>query len=389
NILHFFYWIILACSDWMDDFNSVVLYVGVFSASVLTLLFSQYFWKINIVYYRFYIVISLLIPSIFVGLRYKVGTDYETYVIIYNKVNQLTYIEFLNTNNYEVGFFTLEKLSHWVGDVQFLFFLSSFLTLLFLYFALKQYIGKLSITLGYILYIFTVFPDSLNAVRQQLAIAIIVFSLKYIIEKKLIKFIIYVFLASTFHITAIIVIPFYFLFHYSGQEIDRKDKYKIVLRVLFLISIVIFIASYGYFLDLTAKLSGVERFSEYSNESGTGNNREIILNFFILLIMLFMRRSLIIFDGRNKLYIYFLIVGFLLSLSSIWNPIVSRMASYFDIALIFLIPSLVASLETSLSKYIGSLLVCMYSIFYFILVYYTLGFSEIIPYRSEERRVGK
>ncbi|HLQ96194.1 MAG TPA: EpsG family protein [Pseudogracilibacillus sp.] len=364
----------------MDDFNSVVLYIGVFSASVLTLLFSQYFWKINIVYYRFYIVISLLIPSIFVGLRYKVGTDYETYVIIYNKVNQLTYIEFLNTNNYEVGFFTLEKLSHWVGDVQFLFFLSSFLTLLFLYFALKQYIGKLSITLGYILYIFTVFPDSLNAVRQQLAIAIIVFSLKYIFEKKLIKFIIYVFLASTFHITAIIVIPFYFLFHYSGQEIDRKDKYKIVLRVLFLISIVIFIASYGYFLDLTAKLSGVERFSEYSNESGTGNNREIILNFFILLIMLFMRRSLIIFDGRNKLYIYFLIVGFLLSLSSIWNPIVSRMASYFDIALIFLIPSLVASLETSLSKYIGSLLVCMYSIFYFILVYYTLGFSEIIPY---------
>src|SRR5699024_6886954 len=364
----------------MNDFNSIILYINVFIISVFFLLFSKLFLNKSILYNRFYVFICLLIPSILAGLRYKVGTDYEAYVLIYNKVNGLSYLEFLQTNNYEIGFFTLEKIAMWTGDVKILFFLSSFITLFFIYLALKQHINIFPITLGYMLYIFTIFPDSLNAVRQQLAIAIVVYSLKYIFDKKLYKFLLFTLLASTFHITALIVLPFYFLFHYSKNRLDTKDKYKTFLRGIMLLCITLFIVSYGYFLDLIVTLSSIDRFGEYSQEIGTGNNRVVVLGFFILLFILSMKNRLIHIDHRNKLYIYFLIVGFILSLASIWNPIISRMASYFDISLIFLVPAIVANLETRLGRYLGGLLVCFYSITYFVFVYYILGHSEIIPY---------
>src|SRR5699024_8800133 len=131
----------------MNDFNSIILYINVFIISVFFLLFFKLFFNKSILYNRFYVFIfffifflfflifyklflnksilynrfyvfiCLLIPSILAGLRYKVGTDYEAYVLIYNKVNGLSYLEFLQTNNYEIGFFTLEKIAMWTGDV--------------------------------------------------------------------------------------------------------------------------------------------------------------------------------------------------------------------------------------------------------------------------------
>src|SRR5699024_12644470 len=111
------------------------------------------------------------------------------------------------------------------------------------------------IYLGFMLYIVGKFPDLLYAGRQQLAIAIVVYSLKYIFDNKLYKFLLFTLLASTFHIIAFIVLPFYFLFHYSKNRLDTKDKYKTFLRGIMLLCITLFIVSYGYFLDLIVTLS--------------------------------------------------------------------------------------------------------------------------------------
>src|SRR5699024_8295814 len=121
----------------MNDFNSIILYINVFIISVFFLLFSKLFLNKSILYNRFYVFICLLIPSILAGLRYKVGTDYEAYVLIYNKVNGLSYLEFLQTNTYEIGFFTLEKIAMWTGDVKISFFLSSFSSLFVICLPLK------------------------------------------------------------------------------------------------------------------------------------------------------------------------------------------------------------------------------------------------------------
>src|SRR5699024_12492463 len=140
---------------------------------VFFLLFFILYLNKSILYNRFYVFICLLIPSILAGLRYKVGTDYEAYVLIYNKVNGLSYLEFLQTNNYEIGFFTLEKIAMWTGYVKILFLLSSFITLFFIYLDLMQHIIIFIITLGDMLYIFTILSDFLNAVRHNLLILIV------------------------------------------------------------------------------------------------------------------------------------------------------------------------------------------------------------------------
>src|SRR5699024_12523661 len=115
----------------------------------------------------------------------------------------------------------------------------------------------------------------------------------------------FIFFIIIFLINALIVLSFYFLFHYSKNRPDTKDKYETFLRGIMLLFITLFIVSYVYFLDLIVTLSSIDRFEEYSPEIVTGNNREVVLGFFILLFILSMKNRLIHIDHRNKLYIYF------------------------------------------------------------------------------------
>jgi len=79
---------------------------------------------------------------------------------------------------------------------------------------------------------FCLFYQAFNQSRQILALSIILYSYKYIVERNLLKYVLLILFASIFHNTALIFIPIYFLRYI-------KLNWKTILLYLFLAGVIL------------------------------------------------------------------------------------------------------------------------------------------------------
>lgn len=364
----------------MNDINSLIFYIILFGIACLFMYFSQSLKIKKNKSYLFFLVISFLIPLVVSGLRFDVGTDYFNYIRGYDLTKNMSIHDLIESNNIEFGFFFIRKISSWFNNYQLMFWISTFITLLFFYLALFKHKDKLSISLGLMIYLFVFFPSSLNIVRQHIALAIITYSYRYIFERDLKKFSFFCLIASSFHITALIVLPFYFIFSSENNLVSFDTKKKAFFRFLIIIISVIFVFNFTSFIKTLSEIDSFEKFGRYAIESNRGVNREIFLKGLILFIVLILRKKLIKYDSRNKLYIYFLIIDLIITFVGFSNPFVKRIGLYFGITEVFLLPSIVKIASNKMEKYVIRWGIILYSIVFFILAFYLLKQSNIIPY---------
>ena len=112
---------------------------------------------------------------------------------------------------FEIGYVLLVKaISLLTNNPNYMFVIISFITLfgicvfVYKYSSIKWMSILLFISLGF-------YYTSFNMIRQFIAIAIVMLSYKYLIEKNFLKFFMIVLCASLFHMSALIFIPFYFI----------------------------------------------------------------------------------------------------------------------------------------------------------------------------------
>ena len=163
--------------------------------------------------------VTIFICALVLGLRYNVGVDYASYKIIY---------ENLSIDRLEIGYQFLCIVFNSLGfPFPVLTTFIAFLQLYLFYIGLKDYKSLLPwIFFFYFttLYIFV----SLNGMRQTLAFSIFVYSLHFIRDKKLLKYAITILIATSFHKSAIIFIPLYFILNY---EIFRSKNLQYILLI--------------------------------------------------------------------------------------------------------------------------------------------------------------
>ena len=148
---------------------------------------------------------------VFAAIRKYTGYDYNLYGNIF--------LDYLKMSVDEIGYHRFEKgiamPMKILGDVfymdyQTMFYVYAFLFALMLMLILyktsdKPYIGVFFFfTLG-------VFFNSLNFMRQMLAAFIIVLGMRYIKNNQFFRYLIIVLFASCFHLSALVMIPFYFI----------------------------------------------------------------------------------------------------------------------------------------------------------------------------------
>lgn len=157
------------------------------------------------IFKRWDIIMALVFAVVF-GIRYNVGVDYEAYKIIY----QFQYIETV-----EYLFKYLTKLLYGAGfDVAFYFGLWAFGQI---YFLLKSFKDEKYI---YPSLIFTLFAGQyfllwMNVIRQDLAACIFIYSITFIVNRNLLKYLICIVLAFGLHKSAIMLLMFYPLFQFK------------------------------------------------------------------------------------------------------------------------------------------------------------------------------
>ena len=304
------------------------------------------------------------------GLRFGIGTDYWNYYKHYVGTSEAV-------ERIEPGFRSLISFSSYIKPNNFAFFV---LFIAVLSVGLKSiYFSKLENPFFAILIYLSLFyfPLDFNVIRQGLASALIYFAVEEGKKKHLGRYILLVFIASTFHLASIVFISLYQL---CRVRFSIKMRNVIVIFFIFLIlrvtllqfifdSIRTFIIS-KYSIPVVLQLVNYFWLDSFS----------LSLNFFRRLFFIII--YLLLFGSKN-LNCYFLLylMSFFISTMLTGNEIFAyRLSAWFDI---FLIP-LFCSEKIKLTNRNAFVLLCF--ILSLILMFF-LTMRDALPYQVSWGRV--
>jgi GDPmannose 4,6-dehydratase len=202
---------------------------------------------------------------------------------------------------------------------------------------------------GFLYYFFT-------AQRQILAMCICWLALKYALEKKGIRFLLLILIASTLHSSAIIFVFVYFI---SNLRINNQWTINILIGSIFIgvfkigVIIGLVVSSYLPF--------GSEKVIDYLENEGSGIN---ILNFFEMIPIMFfiiVTRTKMEASSRNfNLFFNLNLIFFVLTFAFYDFAIIARLKGYFVIGYILMIVSLVTQIKNKKTGYMLVVLILIY-----------------------------
>ena len=366
----------------MNNLESLIFYIIMFSVSAIIItkvgsLYKRQESQRNKVKIIILTIIGIGIPIIIGAIRYRVGTDYENYMIIYNNKQNIDILQGMIQEN-ERFFFLIIKIAAFFNNYQVMFAIITFLTVIIYYKAILNYKEKVSLGFTFFLYLFLNFTESFNVIRQALAVAIVFYSYKFVLNRNFVKFLLTVIIATMFHITALIFIPFYFI---CSNKQNETKKIK-AIKVCAVIMVVFLVFNYADLINsISTNVESFERYGAYANEKITAN-RETIMNFAILIFILLFRKKLIRYDYRNNTLIFLYFIGFLFSLTGYSSAFVKRVAMYFDVSGLILLATFPQIVKNSRQKALIYFLLILYAIGIFTISTYGLGQGNILPYQT-------
>jgi hypothetical protein len=206
---------------------------------------SQYYLKDALRIQKAAFIFCFLILFTIAAIRYNVGVDFGVYTRLqiprvlsgdFGAVEPLGAIVFI--------------IGASLGSYQYIFAL---IHLIIIFFVAKAIYRNYPIhySLAIFLLLFTgFFNTSMNLMRQAMAMAVFLYSIKYIYERKIVKHYILIFIALMFHLTALFYLPAYFLY---GLKFSKKNV------SIGLIAGGILIYSFEWFLEWVTVTFGILR----------------------------------------------------------------------------------------------------------------------------------
>lgn len=266
--------------------------------------------------------------------RIAVGNDYWPYRFNFRLIAQERHV------SSELGFNLIVKgMQDLFGYDNYLpiFALFSFLTVLFFVLALHDQGSNYAFSL-FLLLTGGYYFNSLNTVRYYLALAIALYSMKYVLRGEYGKFILWVAAGTAFHKSILLVIPVYLTARWLAAI--RLKKWHYVAGFIFILSLI-------FGKDIYRGI--IFRFYGFYENSAFDNGRLSYVNILKCVAVLILcgicyRRSLR--DNVTARFYFFLnVAGLVTFCCGTFIPEVSRIAYYMIISQIFLIPMLLAEME--------------------------------------------
>lgn len=163
----------------------------------------------------FYVAPSFILLFFISAFRGDFTTDYTNYA---NRFESIEYYSFLDIIKYdfniETGYLIMNKvISLFTSNPVYLFALMTLIILICFYYQFNKY--SVSVWLSVLMFVTAgSFYASFNISRQIVAVAIIFMGSSFLYNRKMIKYFLVVIFASFFHITSLIMIPFYFILNF-------------------------------------------------------------------------------------------------------------------------------------------------------------------------------
>ena len=280
---------------------------------------------------KFLLILLSFLPFFSVlAFRYGIGYDYLN---IYDKLFHS--IIHGGSSNWEPGIIALVK---WIGsfshDSFYFFFATSLITSLFVYKGILKNSEKPWLSL--LLFVVSgLYMDSMNAVRQYIAISIFMYAIKFILQKDFKRYLFWVIIASLFHSSALILIPIYFFCRWKMTWKKRLITAIALIAVLPVIS------------TLTSSLIANTKYSFYlSGVYGKANPTysELITSivFFVIASIFYKRKK---DDERYGIYYNLIFLFLIVAILSFKVLLAYRIIMYLKISVVMFIPTLLTAIK--------------------------------------------
>lgn len=239
--------------------------------------------------------LALLLFTFVFGMRYGVGVDYNTYLDIYEDWDYLSTTEY--GDRFEPGFQFVNYLCHALSlNVVRYFSILAFLQIFFLFLAFRE--AKEPFAFMCLTLIFTglAMVSFMNGIRQCIAFCIFIFAIRYIEKKSFIKYLFFIALAASFHKSAVILLPLYFIWRGKKEWFNNTTVQLALLLLSFCVVFINPIQEIISYVDEFILLLGYDNYLDSDYMEGA---RELgITDMFQLLIYVI----IILQSGKMKSY---------------------------------------------------------------------------------------
>jgi len=304
------------------------------------------------------------------GFRWDVGIDWENYMSALNpETTHLSRMEPI------VKFIVNILWANNFYDPGYTLFIMAFLILFFFFYSIRCY--SYAPIFSVLLFIcLGPFFDSLNGVRQYVAIALFVFSWQYLYTKQPISYFVTILCAAGFHKSALLMIPVYFIIHHKFNRNFLIIAFCVSISLMFFISpILIRIASLLPF------------YSNYSRSNFILSNTNLLSLLRVLFPSIIFVFCILMYDKLKKDNIVILNLSLIYIFLTILFPnvqLVIRVAFYFQAAILFLIPIINKQLSKK-NALILDVFIVTYGITFIYITQINRPVSKIIPYNLDFR----
>lgn len=352
--------------------QSLILYLFVYSLSsffcVKIVNNESNYEKRRIGFIKLFIIV--LAPIIMAAVRSYVGGDFWVYVGYLERFRNTTWKSWFKNFDYlngtPTGIFVISKIAQVFDSTQVFFGVFAAVTFIpVVIYLFKEYENRY-IPLAVFIYLMSTFSTGLNIMKQTAAITFVFLSTVFVFKRKIIPFLVCIFVASLFHVTALVALPLYLLWSSIG---DVKTFRKI--------SIIIF--SFLIAVNLEPVLSFIGGRWEDYDQTQTANTSFIIYLFWAIVFIAFYKK-LISLDNRNSFFIIMYVIGTVLYLVGFWGVFAKRVADYYTISRFILMAQLPYCFDSKTLEILIKIAIIVYTIAIFVYTYMIRGQVGIFPY---------
>lgn len=318
--------------------------------------------------------IFLILFSV-MALRFDIGNDYRQYTQTAHEAYVGGYVVT------EIGFNTLVKVLYWLSGGEYYELVFAVFAAVTLFFFLRAF-ARQSVNFSQTFFLFMtlgLYFQTFNTVRYYLALSIALFSMKYVLDRDYLKFIFWILIAALFHKSVLLVIPVYWIASFAWK------RWHILTG---LAASVLRYAGKGILLKLALVL-----YPSYKNtiylEGGTSPISILRTLAVLALYVWFMRYQGDAFQNDSRyrelrFYGQLNLLAFAASTFFSFLPVVTRIAYYFGVSQLFMIPLIIQGIEDKkvqrrVSALIFAVCVCYFAVF--LLQAHQDGVG-LLPYRS-------
>lgn len=278
----------------------------------------------------------LLVATIaLIGLRGGFTADYRAYYQLFTEIGQQSFVELFTSDNYvEVGYRILNKLiSLIISDGNWaLFWMSALLVVL---------VAKAGFRYSYSFWLFLLFWIScgfyylsFNMFRQALAGAVLFAGTQYLVDKKIVNYIIVVLIAASIHVTAlfmVIMIPLLL------QRITISNILRTIALGVFVL----------LFADVIVGFIQQYRYEGYEYGMGNGRITAVVVPLFLMgfIIWACIDKYIDIRDETNRVFINATVIHGIICLGILRIEQISRLGYFFSTYTLLLCSNCICSID--------------------------------------------